>query len=146
MSTCRVISCVVGRGCLLWPVHSLDKTLLAFVLLHFLLKDQTCLLLQKSLDFLLLNSSPLWWKGHLFLVLVLWGLVELFNFSFFSIIGWSIDLDYYDTERFALEMNGDHSVCCIWDCTQVLHSNTNLGIAVKIFCRCSWHLQLFNLM
>ena len=24
MSTCRVFSCVVGRGCLLWPVHSLQ--------------------------------------------------------------------------------------------------------------------------
>ena len=31
---CRVFSCVVGRGCLLWPVHSLGRTLLAFVLLH----------------------------------------------------------------------------------------------------------------
>ena len=30
MSMCRVFSCVVGRGCLLWPVHSLGKTLLAF--------------------------------------------------------------------------------------------------------------------
>ena len=26
MSWCRVISRVVGRGCLLWPVHSLGKT------------------------------------------------------------------------------------------------------------------------
>ena len=26
--TCRVISCVVGRGCLLWSVHPLGKTLL----------------------------------------------------------------------------------------------------------------------
>ena len=30
MSMCRVFSCVVGRGCLLWPVCSLGKTLLAF--------------------------------------------------------------------------------------------------------------------
>ena len=29
MSMCRVISSVVGRGCLLWPVCSLGKTLLA---------------------------------------------------------------------------------------------------------------------
>ena len=29
MSICRVFSCVVGRGCLLWPVCSLGKTLLA---------------------------------------------------------------------------------------------------------------------
>ena len=35
MSTCRIVSCVVGRGYLLWPVSSLSKTLLAFALLHF---------------------------------------------------------------------------------------------------------------
>ena len=29
MSTCRVFSWVVGRGCLLWLVHSLDKTLIS---------------------------------------------------------------------------------------------------------------------
>ena len=45
MSMCRVFSCVVGRGCLLWPVHSLGKTLLAFSLLHLVLQDQICLLL-----------------------------------------------------------------------------------------------------
>ena len=56
---CRVFSFVVGRGCLLWPVHSLGKTLLAFALFHFLVEGQICLLLQVSLDFLLLHSSPL---------------------------------------------------------------------------------------
>ena len=30
--------------------------------------------------------------------------------QFFSISGWSIDLDYCDTEWFALEMNRNHSV------------------------------------
>ena len=30
MSMCRVFSCVVGRGCLLWPVRSLGKILLVF--------------------------------------------------------------------------------------------------------------------
>ena len=30
---CRVFSCVVGKGCLLWPVCSLGKTLLAFALI-----------------------------------------------------------------------------------------------------------------
>ena len=38
------------------------------------------------------------------------GLVELFNFSFFSITGRGIDLDYRAIEWFALEMNRDHSV------------------------------------
>ena len=36
--------------------------------------------------------------------------MELVNFSFFGISGWDIDLDYCDTEWFALEMNRDHSV------------------------------------
>ena len=77
MSMCRVFSCVVGRGCLLWPVHSLGKTLWAFALLHSIFQGQICLLLQVFLDFLLLHSSPLWWKGHLFGVLILEGLVGL---------------------------------------------------------------------
>ena len=50
----------------------------------------------------------------LFLVLFLEGLIEvfieLFNFSFFSVTGWGIDLDCCDIEWFALEMKRDHSV------------------------------------
>ena len=63
---CVVFSCVVGKGRLPWPVCSLGKTLLDFALLHFISQGQICLLLQVCLDFLLLHSSPLWWKGHLF--------------------------------------------------------------------------------
>ena len=55
---CVVFSCVVGRGCLLWPVHFLGKTLLAFALLHSAFQGQICLLVQVFLDFLLLHSSP----------------------------------------------------------------------------------------
>ena len=137
MSMCRVFSCVVGRGCLLWPVHFLGKTLLVCALLHFVLKGQICLLLQVSLDFLLLHSSPLWWKGHLFWVLVLKslvGLLEPFNFSFFSVTGWGKDLDYCDIEWFALETNRDHSVI-FWDCIQVLH--------FELFCWPWWLLHFF---
>ena len=47
-------------------------------------------------------------------MLVLEGLIGLHRtiqrFSFFSITGQGIDLDYSDTEWFALEMNRDHSV------------------------------------
>ena len=75
MSMCRVFSCAVGRGCLLWPVHSLGRTLLAFALLHSVFQGQICLLLQVFLDFLLLHSSPLYWRGHLSEVLVLKVLV-----------------------------------------------------------------------
>ena len=75
MSICRVISCAVGRGSLLWPLCSPGKTLLAVALLHSVLRGQTYLLLQVSLEVLPLHSNPLWWKGHLFLVLVLEGLL-----------------------------------------------------------------------
>ena len=109
MSMCRVFSWVVGRGCFLWPVHSLGRTLLAFALLHSVLQGQICLLLQVFLDFLLLHSSPLWWKD-LFWVLVLEGLVGLHRPFNFSISGLGIDLDYRDIEWFALEMNRGHSV------------------------------------
>ena len=36
--------------------------------------------------------------------------IEQFNFSFFSITGWDIDLNCHDIEWFTLEMNRDHSV------------------------------------
>ena len=36
--------------------------------------------------------------------------IELFNFSFFSVTGWDLELDYCAIEWFALEMNRDHSV------------------------------------
>ena len=56
-------------------------------------------------------QSPMMKKTS-FLVLVqegLVGIIETFNFSFFSISGWGIDLDYCDIEWFALEMNQNHS-------------------------------------
>ena len=46
-------------------------------------------------------------------MLVLEGLVvfiEPFNFSFFGISGWGIDLDYCDIKWVALDMNRDYSV------------------------------------
>ena len=58
--SCVVFSCVVGRGCLQWPVCSLGKTILALALLSFVVQGQICLLLQVSLDFLHLHCSSLW--------------------------------------------------------------------------------------
>ena len=46
-------------------------------------------------------------------MLVLKGLVGVhrtIQLQLFSVTGWGIDLDYYDIEWFALEMNRDHSV------------------------------------
>ena len=60
---CRVFSCVVGRGCLLWPVHFLGKTLLAFALLHSVLQGQICLLLQVFLWRKQWHSTPVLLPG-----------------------------------------------------------------------------------
>ena len=86
----------------------------AFALFHYVLQGQTCLLLQLSLDFQLLPFNPLWKKKDTFywcyFYNVLQVFIELFNFSFFSISGWGLDLDYCDIEWFALETNRDRSV------------------------------------
>ena len=57
----RIESCVVGRGCLLWPVCSLGKSLLAFALIHSIFQGWICLLIQVFLDFLLLHSQRRQW-------------------------------------------------------------------------------------
>ena len=113
MSMCRVFSCVVGRGCLLWPVRSLGKTLLAFALLHSVLQSQICQQSRWFLTLYLLHSSPLWWKGHLFWVLVLKDLVGLHRTVQLQLLQhyWLGNrLAFCDIEWFALEMNRDHSV------------------------------------
>ena len=104
-------------------MRSLGKILLAFASLQFVLKGQTCLLFQISLDFLLLHSSPLWWKGvFLFGVLVLEDLVGLLRtiqlhflqHYWLGLLGllwyWMVCLG-----------NEQRSFCRFWDCIQVLH-------------------------
>ena len=121
MSMCRVFSCVFGRGCLLWPVCSLGKTRLGFALLHSVF--QICLLFQVFLDFLLLCSSPQWWKWHLFWVLVLEGLVGLHRTIQLQLLqhywsGHRLRLLWYWMVCLA---NKQSSFCRFWDCTQVLY-------------------------
>ena len=67
----RIWWCPCVESSLVLLEEDLIHILFAFTLLNFVLLDQTCLLLQVSLDFLCLHSSPLWWKGHLVLMLVL---------------------------------------------------------------------------
>ena len=86
MSMCKFISCVIGRGGLLWWLCYFGRILLAFPLLHFVLWGQMCLLLQVPLDFLLLYSNLLWWMEHLFLMLVLEGLVGLHRTGQFQLL------------------------------------------------------------
>ena len=123
MSMCRIVSCVVGRECFPWLVCFLGKILLASALLHFILQDKICLLLQLSLDFLLFHSSPLWWKGHLFLVLVLKDLVGLHRTVQLQFLQ-----HYWLGHRLGLLWhwmvclgNEQRSFCRFWDFIQVLH-------------------------
>ena len=140
MSICRVFSCVVGRGCLLWPVCSLGKTLLAFALLHSVLQGQIYLLLQANyyvfFDFLLLHLSPLCWKGHLFWVSVL-GLVGLHRTIQLQLLqhywlGHRLRLPWYWMVCLG---NEQRSFCRFWDCIQVLHFG--------LFCWLWWLLHFF---
>ena len=119
MSMCRVFSYVARRGYLLWPVHSLGKNVLAFALLHFVLQGQICLLLQVILDSLLLHSSLLWWKGHLFWVFFfLEGLVDLHRTIQPQLLkhywwGHRCGLPWY---WMACLGNNQRSFCHFWDC------------------------------
>ena len=93
---------------------------LDFALLHFLLQGQTCLL---SLDFVLLHSSPLWWKEHLFLVLLLEGVGSLHRFSQLQflqhqLLGHRLGLLWY---WMICPGKKPRSFCHFWDCIQLLH-------------------------
>ena len=138
MSVCRVFFCVVGRGCLLWPVCSLGKTLLSLALLHSVLKGYICLLFWVSLDFLLLHSSSLQWKRYLFLVLVLEGLVGLHRAVQLQLLqryslGHRLGLLWYWMVCLG---NEQRSFCHFWDCTQVLY--------IGLFCWIWWLLHFFE--
>ena len=100
MSTCRVVSCVSGGGCLLCPVRSPGNILLA--LFCFILYSKAKLSCCSNYLLTFYFCIPLLFKVyHFFLVLFLEGLVNFhrqINLTFFSISSWDIDMDYCDTE------------------------------------------------
>ena len=123
MSMCRVFSRVVGRGCLLWPVHFLSRTLLAFALLHSVLQGQIC-----HYSRYLLTSyfciSVLYYENDIFFwVLVLEGLVGLHRTVQLQLLQ-----HYWSGHRLGLLWywevclgNEQRSFCHFGDCIQVLH-------------------------
>ena len=136
MSTCRVFFCVVGRGCLLGPVHSLGKTLLTFALLHSVLQGQICPSLQVSWRPTFAFQSPNW-KGHVFWVLVLEGLVGLHRTIQLRLLqhywlGHRLGLLWYWMVCLG---NEQRSFFRFWDCIQVLH--------FRFFCWPWWPLHFF---
>ena len=128
MSMCRVFSCVVGRECLLWPVHSRGKTLLAFALIHSVLQGQICLLLQVFLDFLptFAFQSPIMKRTPFFWVLVLKGLVGLHRTAQLQLLQ-----RYWLGHRFGLPWywmvclgNDQRSFCHFWDASKCCISDS----------------------
>ena len=137
MSMCRVFSCAVGRGCLLWPERSLGKTLLAFTLFHFVSQGQICLLPQVFLDFILLHLVPIIEKDIFLCVLVLKGLVGLHRTVQLQLLqcywlGHRLWLQWY---WMVCLWNEEISFCHFWDCIQVLH--------FRLFCWPWWPLHFF---
>ena len=137
MSTCRVFSCVVGRGCLLWPMNSLGKSLLAFALLHSVPKVQN-LPVTPGISWLptFAFQSPVM-EGHLVWVLVLEDLVGLHRTVQLQLLqhywlGHRLGLLWY---WMACLGNKEKSFCHFWDYTQVLHFG--------LFCWLWWLLHFF---
>ena len=137
MSICRAFSCVVERGCLLWPVHFLGKTLLVFALLHSAFQGRICLLLQVFLDFLLNIPVPYNEKDIFFWVLLLKDLIGLHRTV-------QLQLVQRYCLRYRLELlcywmvclgNEQRSFCRLWDCIQVLH--------FRLFCWPRWLFHFF---
>ena len=120
-SMCRVFSRVVGRGCLLWPVHSFGKTVslcpASFCTPRPNLPVTPCISWHPTFAF----QSPKW-KGHLW-VLVLEGLVGLHRTVQLQLLQ-----HYWLRHRLGLLWhwmvclgNEQRSFCHFWDCIQVLH-------------------------
>ena len=124
MSMCRAVSCVVGKGNLLWPARFLGKILLAFAC--FILYSKAKLACYyRYLNFLLLHSNPHDKKDifFFFLVLVLECVVDLHSTDQLQLLRYQ-----WLGHRLGLLScwmvclgNEPRSLCCFWDCTQVLH-------------------------
>ena len=126
MSTCKVISHAVGKGCLLWPMCFLDKTLVS-------LFPASCCIPRPNLPFFpgtcqLPTSafqSPMMKRTSVFGVSSKRSCMSSWNnsTSASSALVVGAYLDYYDVEWFSLQINRDHSAIfeivpkyCILDC------------------------------
>ena len=100
MSMCRVVSCVIGKGCFLWPECSLGKTVSHCSASFCTPRPNLPVIpgvswlptfafqspIVKRTSFLDVSSRRSCRSSQKI----------LFNFSFFSIPGWGIDWDYCD--------------------------------------------------
>ena len=123
MSMCRVDSYVVGTRCLLWPVLSLGKTLLAFALLHFVTPRPNWPF-TPGISWLptFAFQSPIM-KRTSFSSVNLEGLIGLHRTIQLQLLQY-----YWSGHRLGLQGywmaclgNEQRSFCHFWDCIQVLH-------------------------
>ena len=122
MSTCRVFSCVVGRGCLLLPVHFLGKTLSLCPVSFCIPRPNLPVTPGVSLLPTFAFQSPIM-KSTSFLVLVLKGLLGLHRTVQLQLLqhywlGHRLGLLWYWMVCLG---NEQRSFCHFWDCIQVLH-------------------------
>ena len=90
---------------------------------------------QVSLDFLVLHSNPLWWKGHLFVVSVLEGLVGLYRTGQLRLLwhqwlGKRLGLLWCWMVCFENKLRSFYP---FWDCTQALHFRLLLTVRATAF-------------
>ena len=131
ISMCRVFSCVVGRRCLLWPVHFLGNTLLVFALLKFACYSR-CFLTSYFCIPVPYNEKDIFLG-----VLVLKGLVGLHRTVQLHLLqcyclGHRLGLLWYWMVCLG---NKQRSFYRSWDCIQVLH--------FRLFCWPWWLLHFF---
>ena len=145
ISMCRVFSCVVGRGCLVWSVCSLGKTLLAFALLHFVLRPNLPVTpgiswlptfafqapIMKRTSFLGVSSRRSLQDLHTYLLQGLHTTVQ-FQLLQHYWLGHRLGLLWYWMVCLG---NEQRWFCRFWDCIQVLH--------FRLFCWPWWPLHFF---
>ena len=134
VSICRVFS---WKRVFAMTMCSLAKTLLAFVLLHFVLQGNLPVTLGVSWLTAFAFQSPIMKRTSL-LVLVLRGLVGLHRTVQLQLLqhylsGHRLRLPWYGMVCFG---NEERSFCCFWDCIQVLH--------FRLFCWLWWLLHFFK--
>ena len=123
MSMCRVFSCVVGRGCLLWPVHFLGKTLFISLCPASFHIPRPNLPVTPGVSWLptFAFQSPI--MKRISFLSVLKGLVGLHRTIQLQLIqhywlGHSLGLLWYWMVCLG---NEQRLFCHFWDCIQVLH-------------------------
>ena len=135
MSMCRVFSCVVGRGCLLWLVHFLGKTLISLCPASFRIPRPN-LPVTPGVSWLptLAFQSPIMKRTSF------WGVSSKRSVGLHRTV--HLLQRYWLEHRLGLLWyrmvclgNEQRSFCHFWDCVQVLHFG--------LFCSPWWLLHFF---